>query len=143
MAKRILVPVVDGETAEAIVPVVAAIARDSGATVRLLRVEPVPEHVVGAHGRVVAYVDQEMDRLTRLGLDELAALEARLAGAPVERVVRFGDAAPEIAVEAEAFGADLIALADERRGRVVRALAPTLADRVSARTEVPVLSLRS
>ncbi|MBI1846908.1 MAG: universal stress protein [Candidatus Rokubacteria bacterium] len=142
MAKRILMPIVDGEAAEAIGPIVAALARDSGATVRLVRVEPVPEHVIGTHGRVVAYVDQEMDRLTRRGLDELAAVEARIAGAPVERAVRFGEVASEIALEAEAFGADLIALTDERRGRLARAIAPTLADEVTSRSDVPVLALR-
>src|SRR2546426_4410081 len=40
MAKRILVPIGDNERAEAIVPVVAALARDGGGTVRLLNVQP-------------------------------------------------------------------------------------------------------
>ena len=42
MAKRILAPIDLREDHEAIVPVVAALARDTGATVRLLRVVPVP-----------------------------------------------------------------------------------------------------
>src|SRR2546426_9936075 len=40
MAKRILVPVGDNERAEAIVPVVAALARAGGGSVRLLSVRP-------------------------------------------------------------------------------------------------------
>ena len=40
MAKRILVPIGDDARAEAIVPLVAALARDGGGTVRLLNVQP-------------------------------------------------------------------------------------------------------
>ena len=47
MAKRILAPIDTRERAETIVPVVAALARDAGSTVRLLRVQPVPDRVIG------------------------------------------------------------------------------------------------
>ena len=114
MAKRILAPIDPREDSEAILPVVAALARDAGSTVRLLRVLPVPTQVVGNHGRIVAFVDQEMERLTAEGLADLQHAEAELAGVPVEAVVRFGEPAKEIVVEAEAFHADLIALAAGR-----------------------------
>ena len=91
MAKRILAPIDTRERSEAIVPVVAALARDAGSTVRLLRVFPIPERVIGAHGRTVAYVDQEMARLTAEGLADLHRLESELTGVPVETVVRFGE----------------------------------------------------
>ena len=110
MAKRILTPIDGCEESPTIVPVVAALARGAGSTVRLLRVFPVPERVMGPHGRTIAYVDQEMARLTALGLDELAHVEAELEGIPVERVVRFGEPAEEIKLEAEAFNADLVTL---------------------------------
>ncbi|HEU4368504.1 MAG TPA: universal stress protein [Methylomirabilota bacterium] len=142
MAKRILAPLDVREAHEGIIPVVAALARDSGATVRLLRVFPVPEHVVGPHGRTVAYVDQEMARLTAEGLRDLQRVEAELTGVPVESVVRFGDPAREIVLEAEAFDADLIALGADRQGYVRTALAPGVADRVSYRAPVPTLTLR-
>jgi nucleotide-binding universal stress UspA family protein len=142
MTKRILAPVDARETSEAILPVVAALARDSGATVRLLRVFPVPERIVGTHGRTVAYVDQEMARLTSEGLDDLARVETTLSGVPVERVVRFGELEDEIALEAEAFGADLIALTGDRQGRLQSALAPGLAQRMTGKTTVPALVLR-
>ena len=112
MAKRILTPIDGCEESTAIVPVVAALARGAGSTVRLLRVYPVPERVMGPHGRTIAYVDQEMARLTALGLDELAHVEAELEGIPVERVVRFGEPSEEIRLEAEAFNADLIVASD-------------------------------
>ena len=142
MAKRILVPIDAREAHEGIIPVVAALARDSGATVRLLRVFPVPEHVVGPHGRTVAYVDQEMARLTAEGLRALQRAEAEMAGVPVERVVRFGEPAREIVLEAEAFDADLVALGADRQGYVRTALAPGVADRVTFKASVPTLTVR-
>ena len=142
MTKRILAPISAEERSEAVVPLVAALARDSGATVRLLRVFPVPERIVGDHGRTVAYVDQEMARLTSEGLDDLARVETALPGVPVERVVRFGDPAEEILVEAEVFGADLIALTTPRRGRLRSALAPDVAERVAGQATIPALVLR-
>src|SRR2546427_10125377 len=78
--KRILVPLDGDERSEAIVPLVAAVARDGGATGRLLRVYPVPERREGTHGRTVEYVDQAMSRLTAEGREDLARDEARLAG---------------------------------------------------------------
>lgn len=139
-AKRILVPLGD-EHAEAIVPMVASVARDGGATVRLLRVYPVPERREGPHGRTVEYVDQAMSRLTAEARDDLARDEARLAGVPVEIVVRFGEPAEEIALEAEAFGADVIALSEPARGRLRRLLSPGLAERLARETSIPTLRL--
>ncbi len=142
MAKRILVPVDAHERNEAVVPLVATLARDAGSTVRLLRVFPIPERVVGPFGRTVAYVDQEMARLTSEGLDDLHVLETQMAGVPVESVVRFGEPAEEITLEAEAFDADLIALTAERTGRLGSVLSPGLADRVARAADVPTLTLR-
>ena len=141
MAKRILTPIDGREQSEGIVPVVAALARGAGSTVRLLRVFPVPERVMGAHGQTIAYVDQEMARLTAAGLDELAHVEAQLDGIDVERVVRFGNTSEEIELEAEAFGADLVALTTPARGRLRTALTPGLAERVIGRAAVPTLVL--
>jgi len=142
MAKRILTPIDGREPSETIVPVVAALARGAGSTVRLLRVFPVPEQVIGPYGRTIAYVDQEMSRLTAEGLDQLAHVEAELEGIPVERVVRFGEPAEEIRLEAEAFNADLVALATTRRSRLGSALIPSVAERVVRDAAVPTLVLR-
>jgi len=141
MAKRILAPIDAREASERVVPVVAAMAREMGSTVRLLRVYPVPERVVDQNGRTVAYVDQEMERLTARGLDDLRTAEAMLDGVPVETVVRFGEPADEILLEAEAFHADLIALATSPRGRVQRLLAPGVAQQVAESAPVPTLVL--
>lgn len=142
MAKRILVPIDARDRSETIIPIVGALARDAGSTVRLLRVFPVPERVIGNHGRTVAYSDQEMARLTGEGLADLRQHEAELTGVPVETVVRFGEPVEEITLEAEAFDADLIALAADRPGRLRTALAPGVADRVARKAPVPTLTLR-
>ena len=97
MAKRILVPLDRSEHAEDVLPIVADLARSSGATVRLLNVARIPEQKLGDYGRVVAYESQEMERITFSRLDYLREAEARLEGVPVESVVRFGDPADEIA----------------------------------------------
>ena len=141
MAKRILAPINGRPDSELIVPVLSNLAHGAGAVVRLLRVFPVPEHIVGRHGRTISYVDQEMSRLTAEGLKDLEPIEAALHDVPVETVVRFGDAAEEIVLEAEAFDADLIALGTGRRGRVRRAFAPDVADRVAATATTPTLVL--
>ena len=142
MVKRILAPIDAREASEKIVPVVAALARDAGSTVRLLRVLPVPTQVIGNHGRIVAYADQEMARLTAEGLADLRHVEAALDGVPVEAVVRFGEPAEEIVREAEAFDADLIALGAERSSRLQSAFTPGVAERVARAATVPTLTLR-
>jgi universal stress protein A len=139
--KRILVPLDGRETAEAVVPVVAALARDTGAVVRLLRIFPLPSQVTTPQGFMVASVDQEMARLESRALSDFAPAELALADLPVETVVRYGDPVEEIAREAEAFGADMIALTSGRRGRLRSALAPSVAQRVQTRTATPTLVL--
>jgi nucleotide-binding universal stress UspA family protein len=97
-------------------------ARAAGSTVRLLHVDPVPDTVEQPDGRVIAYADQEMARLEHEGMDYLQGLEADLEGVPVECVVRFGHPVAEILVEAEAWGADLIALTGRPARRIRRLL---------------------
>ena len=140
MAKRILVPLDHSD--RTIVPVVAALARGAGATVRLLRVLPVPEMKVGPYGRVISYVDQEMESLRGSARVDLESAEAELAGVPVDSVVRFGNVSAEIALEADAFSADLIALTESRHGTLRHVVRPTTADRLTGRVEPPVLVLR-
>jgi len=139
--KRILVPLDGRERAEAVIPVVAALARDTGAAVRLLRIFPLPSEVVTPQGWMVATIDQEMARLESRALSDFAPAEIELAGLPVETVVRYGDPVQEIAHEAEAFGADLIAVTSGRRGRLRAGLAPGLAQRLQTRTATPTLVL--
>ena len=138
MAKRILVPLDRSDVAEAVVPLVADLARGAGATVRLLHVAPVPDNVVSKEGRLVAYADQEMERLEAEGLEHLKGVAAR-QGLPAERVVRFGDDADEILREAEAYGADLLAVTTAGKSGLKRVVMGSVAERVFRRAPVPVL----
>ena len=141
MAKRILVPLSD-RTESPAMPFVRAIAHDSGATVRLLRVMPVPERVVVPYGRTISYVDQEMASQEARAKSEMALAEHELDGVPVETVVRFGNEVDEILVEAEAFHADLIAMGTHDRSRIKSAVAPGAGERVLRASDVPVLLVR-
>ncbi len=140
MAKRILVPLERGDAVPSVLPLVADMARSNGATVRLLHVAPIPGERVADDGRLVAYASQEMERIEFARRDDLKTAEAQLEGVPVESVVRFGDPAQEILLEAEAFGADLIAVSAEHRRRPWRLLG-RVAGKLFRRSDVPVLLL--
>jgi len=142
MAKRILVPLDRSTLAAAVIPIVADTARGGHATVRLLHVAPPPENRVNDEGRVVAYADQEMERLSAEALDYLGTVEAQLDGVEVERAVRFGEPAAEILLEAAAAEADLIAVATGKRSGIARELLGSVAEQVLRRAEVPVMLVR-
>lgn len=139
MAKRILVPLDQSPVAESVVPLVADLARGSGATVRLLHVAPVPGNLVSKEGRIVAYADQEMQRIEGEGLDYLRMIELKLAGLPAESAVRFGEPLEEILREVEAFGADLIAVTTAGRSGLGRTLLGSVAEQVFRKSPVPVV----
>ena len=140
MAKRILVPLDRSDDAWATLPILADMARGSGATVRLLHVAPVPHERVTAAGRVVAFANQEMERVELARGEYLDAAASQLPGVPVERVVRFGDPTEEILLEADAFGADLIAVTTEGRGWLRRVFG-SVVGKLFRRSDVPVLIL--
>ncbi|MGH7384420.1 MAG: universal stress protein [Candidatus Rokuibacteriota bacterium] len=143
MAKRILVPLDGSEAAEAAATLAADLARGSGGDVRLLQVHPVPEHRVTETGRVVAYADQEMERVSAEGRDYLESIEAQLGPVPAQSVVRFGKPEREILVEAEAFGADLIVLTTPRRSWLDRITGGGLGEKLLHASPVPVVLVRA
>lgn len=143
MAKRILVPLDRSSTAERVLPLVITLARGSGAAIRLLVVEPVPESRVGQDGRVVAYADQEQARLEAEGLDYLRALTRQCGGvSDVECVVRFGDPVDEILREAGAFDADLIAVTTGERSALGRTVLGSVAEQIVNKADAPVMLVR-
>ena len=143
MAKRILVPLDQSTESEVVVALVADMARSSGASVRLLHVAPSPRNLVDEEGRVLAYADQETTRLEVEALDYLRAVEVQLDGVPVECAVRFGDPPREILAEADAFGADLIAVTARARRAIGKVFRLGVARRIFRRAEVPVLVYRA
>ncbi len=143
MAKRILVPLDGSEASEAAATLAGQVARSTGGRLRLLQVQPVPEERRSTSGRVVAYADQEMERLSAESRDYLESVETRLGPVPAEAVVRFGDPEREILVEAEAFGADLIVVAGEKRGWLRRLTGRSLGERLFHESPVPVALVRA
>lgn len=142
MAKRILLPLDRIEDAELALSVVGEAARSGGATVRLLHVAPVPGTVVGTDERVVAYADQEMERLTQHHLERLRMAQHQLTGVASECVVRFGDPADEILQEAEAFDADLIAVVTRCRSGVSRTVLGSVAEQMLRKARPAVMLIR-
>jgi nucleotide-binding universal stress UspA family protein len=143
MAKRILVPLDGSESAETAAALAADLARGSGGEIRLLQVHPVPEHRVTHDGRVVAYADQEMERIGAEGRDYLEGVESRLAPVPIESVVRFGKPAREILVEAQAFGADLIVMTAAPPGWLTPIAGGGLGTTLLRTSPVPVVLVRA
>lgn len=142
MAKRILVPLDDNTEHEAIVPLVADVARSTGAAVRLLHVAPQPESIVTDDGHVLAYLDQEAARVQAQWLDILRRLEPLLSGIDIDVEVTFGNPLTEILAEADAFGADLIAVTTSTHKTLKDRMLGSVAADLIKRSRVAVLLLR-
>jgi nucleotide-binding universal stress UspA family protein len=143
MAKRILVPLDETAAAEQVLALVADGARTAGATVRLLHVAPVPRNVQTPEGRVVAYADQEMDRLDAEHTDYLGTLAAvHLTGVACDCKVRFGEPLEEILQEIDTFNADLVAVATRTRSSISRALLGSVAEELVRKAPVTVMLVR-
>jgi nucleotide-binding universal stress UspA family protein len=127
-AIRLIVVPLDGTPgSEAARPAGPGRARGCGARLRLLRVVPSVKEVRTEEDRVVVWADQETTRVEYETLAYLGRLAAGFQDVAVESAVRIGDVTTEIVEESEAAGADLIALATDRRrglgrGRELRRL---------------------
>jgi len=143
MAKRILVPLDEAVPAETVIEAVAVLARGAGATIRLLHVAPTPDNVLDDEGRILAYADQEGARLEIEALDYLRRAAAVIGDVAVECAVRFGDPVREILEDAEAWEADLIAMATRGRGSLSLVLLGSVAEHVFRRSTAPVMLVRA
>jgi nucleotide-binding universal stress UspA family protein len=143
MAKRILVPLDEAVPAESMVEAVGALARSTGATVRLLHVAPTAESLADDYGHVLVYADQETARLEAEALDYLHAASMGLDGVTLECAVRYGDPVAQILDEAESWNADLIAMTTRGRGRVGRALLGSVAEQVFRKAPMAVTLYRA
>ena len=136
--RTILVPLDGTRDAETVLPEVESIARKEGAQLRLVHVAALPDAVrLGDH--VVSYADQETERVELEMLAYLRGVGERLRGLRVERVVRFGEPTREILAEAEASGADLIAMASHDRSGLARLRRGSVTDAIAHGTRVPVI----
>jgi universal stress protein A len=142
MAKRIVVPLDLTIETEAVLPLVADVARGAGSTVRLLHVAPRPGNPVDSERRVAVYAGHERERLEAEALDYLNTVELQFDGIPVESAVRFGDPVDEILLEAETCGADLIALTARDAHPLTGLVLAGTTEQVCRRAEVPVMVFR-
>ena len=143
MAKRILVPIDQKTPVAALLDLVADAVRGGSATVRLLHVAPVPDNVMGLDGHVVAFADQEAARMEAEARDRLHVIELHIGG-DIDTAVRFGDdPASEILQEADAFHADLIAMASSFRTGMSRLFVGSVAEQVAHRASMAVALMRS
>lgn len=140
MAKRILVPLETSERSESVLPLVADLARASGATVRLLHVAPYSRMRFSEDNRVIIYAHQQEEHDAAQAAAWLRNLEPLLDGVAVEHRVRIGDPGEEILREADAFEADAIVLRTAP-WRWWRRTLGKVAKRVRAKAEAPVLLL--
>jgi len=105
--------------------------------------EPGPEAVGRRVWPSTRYADQEMERLTAVGRDSLETVGAQLPAVPMESMVRLGELAEEILLEAEAFGADAIVLAAGRPSWFKRVTGGGIGQWLLRKAPVPVVLVRS
>jgi len=125
------------------VEAVGALARSTGATVRLLHVAPRPDSLTDDYGHVLVYADQESARLEAEALDYLRAAAIGLEDVALEYGVRYGDPVDEILEEAQAWNADLIAMATRGRSCIGRALIGSVAENVFRKAPMAVTLYRA
>jgi CBS domain-containing protein len=134
----ILVPLDGTPGSEAVLETIGEIARAEGASVRLLSVHS-PVHEVEAEGRVLAYADQETERVEAEAQDYFKRVAVSLGPVTVAFAVRFGEPVEQIVEEAEVSRATLIAMATHRRTGIARIVKGSVAERVERTTTIPVM----
>jgi nucleotide-binding universal stress UspA family protein len=132
MFKRLLVPLDGSAQAAVALPLARAVARQTGAALRLLRVVPPTQ----------ADPEDRQRGEARANLARIA-IELAAGGGEVDTAVRrSGHPGAEIVREAEHWPADLIVMATHGRSGLARALNGSVAQRVVSDSPVPVLLLR-
>ena len=137
--RMVVVPLDGAGGSETVLPAVASLARERGATVRLLRVVKPGREIRDADDRIAVYADQESARLETEARDYMHGLTRHFPGVAVEDAVRVGDVVDGIVAEAESSGADVIAMASHRRRGVGRLVKGSVARRVQQATTIPLL----
>jgi len=143
MAKRILMVMRGGARADHALAArgAAALARKSGGTIRMVYIAPLPTPRVDTHDRVVSDTDREMARISADVGERLAKLARELDDVPVESTIRFGRLGTELSIEAEVFGADLIAISAEPRPGLRDRLRAWYLARVTLGSRIPLVLL--
>lgn len=140
---RALVPLDGSALAEAALPAAADLVGTTGELVLVTVLQP-PDHVErDENGRVLAYLDQQEEALTREARDYLSQLAQQLAhlypGMRVSAYVRIGEPAPGIVVAAADRNADIVVMATHGRTGLRRAVLGSVAGAVLRAGNTPVL----
>ena len=138
MYRRILVPLDGSALAERALPYAEALAKRTGATLRLVQAVLAPvvpsNNWARAQQRAVMQAEEYLRRTS-------AALAER--GTAAETAVVYGDAAGVILDTVEAWPADLVVMATHGRSGLGRWLYGSVAKAVLVRSPVPVLLVRA
>jgi nucleotide-binding universal stress UspA family protein len=142
MFKKILVPVDGSELAELVFPYLHSLAVKENAEINLVQVPPInfayyPPDVV----MDVAMIIESAQKGAESYLEQ-AANKLRKDGLNVKTVIRTGNIADEILAEAEASGADVIAMTTHGRSGVTRFVMGSIADKVLHDAKIPVFVVR-
>ena len=152
MYSQILVPLDGSNSAEAALTHGQAIARDSGATVHLLRVVEHLDEISMARAGDGGFAASEysLDLARRLSSEkkhqaeeylERVASPLKEAGVQVETAVLEGDASEQVVEYANEHSVDLIVMSTRGRGAIRRFLVGSVTDRVIRTSEIPVIAI--
>lgn len=145
MFKTLLVPL-DGSTrAEAALPVASRIARQSGATLVLVRVvsflsEYWPATLTTYPSLAQAVVETDLAEAN--AYLETVASSAELAGITVQTTAQFGPPAPTILALAISYQSDLIVLCSHGTAGMIHWMMGSVAEKIARHASVPVLIVR-
>jgi nucleotide-binding universal stress UspA family protein len=143
--RKILVPIDGSPTSNRGLVEAIELAKNQGATLRLVHV--LDELILGPGAEAFVYLGNTVDLLREAGEQVVAKAEAavRESGLEAESVIREimgGRAADSIVAEANAWGADLIVLGTHGRRGARRLVMGSDAEEIVRTTPVPVLLVR-
>jgi nucleotide-binding universal stress UspA family protein len=143
MYKSLLVPLDASQFAEHALPLALAVARRSGASLRLVAVAaPMAEVYVEGAFFAAADLESQLRSQLRIYLDGVVARLRARTGTPVSGVVLGGEVAPTLCEHAQQVGADLVVLATHGRGPLGRFWLGSVADELVRHLPMPVLLAR-
>lgn len=145
--RTLLVPLDGSPFSEEALPVAAEAAQELQAEIVLMQCIAPPEHArVAEDGRIVSYLDQQVETLRAQGWDYLHGIGAWLAeryGVARPRLdVRVGTPAEAIVEAADDHGAVLVVMATHGRTGLARLLVGSVTDAVLHRGTTPLLLVR-
>jgi len=143
--RKILVPIDGSPASNRGLAEAIALAKDQGASLRLVHV--LEETILGPGAETMVYLDNTADLLSEAGRQlvaraETAARESGLQSESIVLEIRGARAADAIVAEANAWGADLIVLGTHGRRGAERLIMGSDAEEIVRTSPVPVLLVR-